>query len=590
VPRRGNRLTLCLLLSLAAALAPFLGAQSHDSPDSFDSLLKRGFALHQQSAYAQALPLLQRAQRLKPQDYFVNLLVGIDLLRTGQPALAVPRLKLAASARSVEEIPVEYLGEAQARLGDYSAAAEAYQVALERSHASEDAEEAWAGYSLERFRQIGSELRASRQGTAVAYRLQAEALASGSSEQLALFAQAAEADPMAAGIWSERGLAQFAAPDSDPSARVAAGASLLRALQRDSDDLEAWRLQALLAADSAQWQQAQWQLFKIGEHSPAVLRRALESWPPSLLPPAADEAAARSPLWQCIRTRNFRPCLTPSRAPLASSGNPTRYFAEQRWERIAALPAPGVLQASAWFQRGVAFVALNDCTHAIPALERGLATNRVEAEYRLSVCYANEAGSAAQRLQSIATDQSAVHRLRADVLLRLKGDPAAALTEYRAALLSRPGDPALLERIAEAQWSSGDADAARQSAQAALAIDPHRIEAMRTLARISMSNRAYAEALPYLREVSAEEPGDRGVAVELGTACAQTSHPDEELRWLQPALAAGYPDEKGSLHALLGQILRTLGRNGDAALAFAQSRKLSDAYQDSAQRSQHAQQ
>ena len=85
--------------------------------DDFQALLKRGFELHQQAHFAEAIPVLERARRLEPGDYFANLLLGIDLLRTGKAGEAVPRLELAARAKPGEEIPEDYLGEADASLG-----------------------------------------------------------------------------------------------------------------------------------------------------------------------------------------------------------------------------------------------------------------------------------------------------------------------------------------------------------------------------------------------------------------------------------------------------------------------------------------
>jgi predicted Zn-dependent protease len=265
-------------------------------------------------------------------------LLGIDLLRTGNAAEAVPRLQLAAHARPGEEFPEDYLGEAEAGLGEYALAAEAYQQAVTRGHGSEQALEAWAGFALERFRAIGSNLRASQQGIAAARRLQ--------------------------------------------------------------------------------------------------------------------QAAAK---------------------PLTAQS----------------------------------------CEEPIPVLERRLAIKQggsnVETAYKLSICYAVEAGKAAAGLQAAADDLAAVHRVRGDILLRLKEDAGAAEAEYKQALAVRPGDPALLERLAEAQLSAGDTDGAQQSAQAALAIDPHRREAMRTLVLLAMNNREYDKALPWLRQLAIEAPADHTV-------------------------------------------------------------------------------
>ncbi len=386
-------------------------AQTADGTD-FDALLKQGFELHQKARFAEAIPILERARRLQPSDYFANLLLGIDLLRTGKPAEAVPRLELAAGIKPAEEFPEDYLGEAEAVLGNFAPAAEAYQRAIDRGQGSEQGLEAWAGFALERFRTLGEGLRASAPGTAAAARL---------------------------------------------------------------------------------------------------------------------AMAARKP----------------------------------------AVPA---------------------CSAPIPTLERKLALKPtagqpdVETAYQLSLCYASAAGQAAARLQTAPEDLAAVHRLRGDVLLRLSGDAAGAQAEYLLALAAHPGDPALLERLAEAQLTAGDTEAARQSALSALAVDPHRREALRTLASLAMSNRDYDQALPFLRQLAQEAPGDRTVQVELAKALAQTGSAQQAVDLLAPALVAGYPDEKGALHALLGRSLRKLGRDAEAARADADARRLSDAFQAQAPR------
>jgi tetratricopeptide (TPR) repeat protein len=385
----------------------------------FQTLLKQGFDLHQQARFTEAIPMLERARRLEPRDYFANLLLGIDLLRIGKATEAVGRLELAASARPQEETPEDYMGEAQASLGHYAQAAEAYHRAIQRGHDSEEALEAWAGFALERFRKIGEDLRASSTGISTVRRLEGAA----------------------------------AKPES-----------------------------ALVNAESI----------------PALERKL-----------------------------------------------------------------------------------------AIHSADQALAADHMETAYKLSICYAVEAGRAAERLQADAQDDAALHRLRGDVLLRLKTDAAAAEGEYRKAIALRPGDPALLERLAEAQLTAGDTEGARQSAQAALSVDAHRREALRILATIAMSNRDYDEALPWLRQLAAGSPDDRTAQVELGRALAQTGNSSEALHYLAPALASGYPDEKGALHALEARALRDLGRKDEAAKASAEARRLSDSFQARSKNDSH---
>jgi predicted Zn-dependent protease len=397
---------VCVFIFLSCICAGHAGSAQVGDDDRFQGLLKRGFELHRQARFTEAIPVLEQARKLEPDDYFANLLLGIDLLRTGNAAAAVLRLESAARTRPGEEIPEGYLGEAEADLGHYARAAEAYRQAVDRSHGAEDATEAWAGFALERFRSIGENLRSS-----------------------------------------------------------AAGVSTVRRLQ---------------------------------------------------------EAAAR--------------------------------------------PA-GTLT----------------CQGSIPALERKLAlksaTPDMDTAYRLSICYAVEAGNAASQMKESADDAAALHRLRGDIRLRLQGDANAAKSEYQQAIALQPNDPGLEERLAEAELTSGDTGGARQAALAALAIDPSRRDAMQTLATIAMSGRDYDEALKWLRPLAEEEPADRNIQVEFGRALAQTGDAAAALRHLQPALAAGYPDEKGALHALEARVLRELGRDAEAAKAAAESRRLSDAFQ-----------
>ncbi|HLY41687.1 MAG TPA: tetratricopeptide repeat protein [Terracidiphilus sp.] len=413
--RRTRRLGLvgALAVVFAGAALPAQQAQNAgpgSEESEYQNLVTQGFELHKRAQFADAIPVLERARRIEPRDYVVNLLLGIDLLRSGSAAAAIPRLELAAAIRATDETSEDYLGEAQASLGHYAQAAQAYQAAMERSHGSEEALEASAGFAVERFRQIGESLRASTRGVATVQRLQAAA--------------------------------------NNPSALV---------------------------------------------------------------------------------------CTEPASA----------------LERRFALESVHAAHADAVF----------------------------DTAYQLSLCYAIQAGRAAERLQSSAQDQAAYHRLRGDVLLRVKTDAAAAENEYRNAIQIRPGDPTLLTRLAEAQLAAGNTSEAKRTAQAALDIDPHSRDALRTLAFVAMSDRDYGQALPWLRELVAGSPSDVAARVELGKALAQTGANADAIEYLGPALAAGYPDEKGALHALEARVLRELGREAEAAKASAEARRLSDAFQ-----------
>jgi tetratricopeptide (TPR) repeat protein len=265
----------------------------------------------------------------------------------------------------------------------------------------------------------------------------------------------------------------------------------------------------------------------------------------------------------------------------SQSSSPAALFREQRWDQLTRVPAPPGTQSKAWIQRGIAFASLDECARAIPSLERGLtaSSNDTFALFQLSRCYSQQAGRIAHQAQQSADSEAPLHTMRGDILLRLQAKPELAVAEYQQALTLDPHDPAILERLGEAQFGAGKTEDARSTAQAALKIDPQRVGAKRTLAKIAIQERDYSTALPYLRELAARNPQDVTGKVELGKACAQTGALDEAFHNLAPALEHGYPDEKGTLHYLLGAVLKKMGRTTDAEQAFATAAQLSDAFQ-----------
>jgi tetratricopeptide (TPR) repeat protein len=546
------------------------------------SLVQRAFDLHQEGKFSEALPLLHRAYALEPDDYFVNLLLGIDSLRTGQPKSAVPFLRKASRLRPKEEFPLDYLGEAYARQDIYGDAAEAYIKAVRVAPGSEESSVAFVDFALTRFASMSGLMRSSRKGLSAEYRLHALALGEHDPQRLSLLQRAADLDAAAPGIWSDLALATVAAGDLSGAERYSH-----QALEADPNDQTAWITDAQMAARESDWQRAIERLNSVAQRSPRLLSHAVAEWPSQLHPPsslALSGPAAR--FFTCVGEAR-KPCDLAS-GTKAASDTPTALFHKQRWEQVTKLPAPQPSQAEAWLQRGIAFARLEDCDQAIPSLERGLSKSAPEVYgmFLLSWCYSREAGRTAEKVQQSASDEAPVHIVRGDILLRLQAKAELAVSEYQLALARDPDDPAVLERLADAQFGAGKIEIARQNAQAALKIDPQRLAAKRTIAKIAMQERDYATALPYLQELAAGNPQDVTMRIELARACAQTGASDEAWQNLAPALAQGYPDEKGSLHYLLGTVLKKMGRTVEADRAFATATQLSEAFQQKSYRDQ----
>jgi cytochrome c-type biogenesis protein CcmH/NrfG len=284
-------------------------------------------------------------------------------------------------------------------------------------------------------------------------------------------------------------------------------------------------------------------------------------------------------IWQCLRQgRTICPVTTHASESGAAPSAET-LFAEGRWEQLAAMSPPATGQSSLWFQRGVALGEIGDCARAIPSLERGLKDGADAAGYWLIVCYGSEAGRAAAQLAA-QNKEVAIHRIRGDILLSMKGDASAAEAEYTEGLQLRPKDPDLLEKRAEAYMTLGDMEHARQDGQEVLMENPHREVALQLLVRVAMNERDYPEALKLLSKLVEMEPEDAWTRVQMGAAYAQTGRPQDAVRYLEPALGAGYSDEKGALHAVLAAQLRKLGREQEAKSTAEEAIRLANAFQE----------
>jgi len=553
-------------LLLAVALPFFAQPVPAAQPGELQSRLDAANAFHKQADYARSIPLLKQIIKEEPRNYLANLLLGVDLLRSGSPRDALAPLHAASAAQPHDGAPQAYLAEAALALNDPAMAAEAYQSAVARSAGEVQYLTAWAGFCLDRFHLLEMSLLKTRAGEGPELRIEAWGHPEGSQTRESLLEQSAARDPAQPGIWGDLGVAQLELGHDAPARQ-----SLKEAEGREPESVETIHLEALLAAGQGDWQLAEKRLLALGERSPAELRNVLASWPPARQP--GPEVAGT--LWNCLREKGGD-CPLLSAPPKGGAGlGVGELYAQGRWEQLKALPAAATAGPSGFLFRGVALARTGDCPRAIPSLERGLKAGEATAGFWLQVCYGSEVSRAEERLSKTG-DQAAFHQLRGDVELRLRFDAAAAQKEYTEALRSRPDDPRLLASLAEADKALGDTEAARNAARAALARNPRLSSALQTLAAMAMNERDYAEALARLKELAVIQPRDAWTQVQLGLAYGQLGQPDEAVRLLGPQLAAGYPDNNGALHAQLASALRKLGREEEARQAGREAARLAN--------------
>ena len=555
-------LSIALLFSTVPAIATPISDR--------DSQLEKATEFDKQGDYGRSIPILKDLVNRYPRDYESNLLLGEDLLRNGNIEASLAYLRAASDLHPSDGTALTFLADASTDLGNFSMAAQALQAAVSRNPESVAFLLKWADFSLDRSRDLGIAMRRTKEGEAVMLRVNAASRAERNEVRESLLLESATRFAEQPGIWGELGSVQIALGKNTEAAE-----SLNQALQREPHRAETLQLEALSAAYDQRWSDAAAKLSAIAAKSPADLNNSLESWPSYLVP----DSSVRGAIWDCLRNHGPN-CAGFAVKPTNTAGSgPRELYGDGKWERLAALPATKNPDDSASLWRGVALARTADCSRAIPFLELGLKADQLTAAYWLEICYA----STGQTLMAQLTkrgDDVALHELKGDLLLRLRNDAAAAQWEYAEALKSRPSDPHLLGRLADALDQIGDAAQARQSALAALNADPHESLALRILARMAMNERDYEDAIERLRALIACGSADEWAQAQLGVAYGQSGHPEEAIRYLEPELRAGYPDQKGALHALLARALRKVGRNHDADLAAAEASKLAQSSMD----------
>lgn len=551
---------LSILVTFLAFLSSFLPVATAE--DSFESLLRQGFNLHQQRRYAQAIPPLERAHRLQPNDYFANLLLGIDYLRIGQAVKALSFLETAGRAKPMDATALGYSAEAHAALGRVDLAIRALHAAKQRDP-SPQWQSALVRLYLARFRTISQELRLTKAGLARSYRLQAKAMRDRRDpNESTILLRAYSLSPGLEGIESELAHAEIRHHRFDLARQF-----LQQARVRNPRDLDMIAAEAYLAAYASEWEVVESKLRGVGRRSRHRARAALDEWPedlelPDRLRHAVEEAGASTS------------------ASTATPPSVRQLFASQAWEAVATSVSPDEASPDELFQLGVAQARLQRFDKAVAPLERARTEDRFqgESDYWLALSYAR---LAEEETAALSRDQSAdpvLHAVRGEILLRLAGDGVAAAAEYKQAVDSNPGDPALWAGLAAAQSLAGDWDDARESALRALELDPNRALASRTFAEVCMQERDYAAAIPALEKVLELEPTDLRARFLLGTAYSQTGEHEKALDFLKAAERQGFPDEKGRLQYLLGTVFRKLGRLEEARAAFQRSQELADAF------------
>jgi Flp pilus assembly protein TadD len=180
-----------------------------------------------------------------------------------------------------------------------------------------------------------------------------------------------------------------------------------------------------------------------------------------------------------------------------------------------------------------------------------------------------------RRLEKYPSDYLAEYSLGAVIMTR--GDLAAAIECFRAALRARPDEPAAHNSLGAALLESGDNSGAIAEFQKALALRPDYTDAEYNLGRVLAEQGDYKDAIRHFRQVLRSSPADAAAHMRLGAALQDAGDSAAALQELTAAIRL-QPDLPEAHHALG----RLLGMQGDAAGALEHLRKAVELQPDDA--------
>jgi Flp pilus assembly protein TadD len=180
-----------------------------------------------------------------------------------------------------------------------------------------------------------------------------------------------------------------------------------------------------------------------------------------------------------------------------------------------------------------------------------------------------------RRLEKYPSDYLAEYSLGAVIMTR--GDLAAAIERFRAALRARPNEPAAHNSLGAALLASGENSGAIAEFQKALALRPGYTDAEYNLGRTLAEQGDYREAIRHFREVLRSSPADAAAHMRLGAALQDSGDPAAALQELTTAIRLK-PDLAEAHHALG----RLLAMQGDAATSLEHLRKAVELQPDDA--------
>jgi tetratricopeptide (TPR) repeat protein len=574
-------------------------------PENAETRANLGMMYHLAGRYEEAIRTLEVAARAKPQLYGADLVLGMDLLHTGQHQRARPYLEKAHSLKPSAVEPVLLLAQADAALNECRAANTWYQRAIQIDDRNG---EAWFGVGttyLWLTGEMARELRRVAEGSYWGELLTAESL-----EERGAFRDAAEVYRKLSGEFPQQsglhtGLGFCLALEGDPSLLVAATDELRTELKAHPGYLPARMGLARVALQQSKMEDLLTQLRAVWDADPAYARSQVSRLWIGLPPEKLNEfdqwlkGGEDSDLggflsqalekWRQAPTaiapetgaKNGKLSLAEPAKPAAAQVDPKRCYAGGHYSQCAAIleprlnqlpPADLELLTECSYLRGDYRTSFQASQHMLQARPESAPALFWQARAASKLAFV-----ALAKAEEIQPDSPQMHFTLGQSYMENQSYQEAA-GEYRKALEIKPDYLAAHLGLSNAYFGAGQVDQALAEARAAVQQSPDDPVAACLLAELLMARRQYAEAAPYLDWASRSPRVDalRVHALRSRVLMAE-GKTREALVEIKQALPS---DIDGSYHYQLARIYRQLGDPKAAASALEQSERIRNANRD----------
>jgi tetratricopeptide (TPR) repeat protein len=553
------------------------------APSLSEARINLGLTYHLLGEYRLAVAQLDKGLGRNPQVLGANIILGIDELRLGAPASAVPPLEHAVQMDPSNQQAWSSLADAYLALGDFREATRAYVGAFGKNPKAEDLFHLGHAY-LRMSSQLTARMAHEYGNTACAKRLAGDLLSERQlwSDAAQRYQWALALDPTDPGLHLSLGNALL-----EQGKWLDARREYLRELTVDSASP-----QALLALAEIELEQGH------RERTLIYAAKLARTDPRSLSPPAQLTPELATKLAGDLVHAQSEPGVHVILAELYQAADETAQSSKQRalaqsdFKRWGDVQPPGWPACKAgWYsacvrylqgrrhldttqllELGSALFAMREYERASDAFAAAVARRLHDPQplYWLIRAYSKVADQYFSRLAERYPDSPQAHQLEAESY-RARGQDGKAITQYQRAAAIQPNNALLHEALGELYLDKHQLSEARKELEEALELDPTRPRALYLMGRLEIGLQKPQVAIPYLERALRYDPQLLEARASLGLAYLRAGKAVLAVPQFERSMSLDY---YGDLHYMLYQAYLELGKTVPAENALATSQAL----------------